>query len=140
MTDVVKKLLKVNLRARSKARAQQLLLEVLGGEAGHDRSTDTIDDFEASLYTVGGVLFDVVVPTSPTSSLAKVIDKHGEGVDSLCYGVADIELVRERFRSKDIEFARMSEFHGNKVGFVHPRDACGMGLEFIEGPLAELDD
>ena len=137
MTQPVSHLLKINVRARSKDGVGALLLDILGADPVHDRGADTIGEFEGNVVQLGGVMFDIVVPTSPDSALAKVIDQHGEGIDSICFAVDDIDTVRGRFAATGVEFARLTEFHGNKVGFVRPRDACGIGLEFIEGPLAE---
>jgi hypothetical protein len=82
MTDVVSQLLKINLRARSKESISRLLSDVLEGEMVHDRGTDTIGEFEGTTFMVAGVMFDVVIPTHDDAPLAKVIDKHGEGIDS----------------------------------------------------------
>jgi len=135
MSQIVSRVLKINLRARSKASISRLLCDVLGGSVAHDRGSDTIGEFEATTFELAGVMFDVVIPTHPEAPLAKVIEKHGEGIDSICFAVKHVEQTRQELRSHGIEFSRITEFHGNKVAFVHPRDACGIGLEFIEGPI-----
>jgi hypothetical protein len=137
MTQVVSQLLKINLRMRSRENIGHLLCDVLGGSAGHDRGSETIGEFEGSTFVVGGVTFDVVVPSGPDAPLSKVIDKHGEGIDSICYAVDDMDHTQAQLQTHGIEFSRLTEFHGNKVAFVHPRDACGIALEFIQGPLVE---
>ena len=137
MTGVVSQLLKINLRMRSKENIRRLLCDVLGGSSGHDRGADTIGEFEASTFELGGVTFDVVVPSSPDAPLARIIDKHGEGIDSICYAVDDMAHTQQRLAEHGIEFSRLTEFHDNKVAFVHPRDACGIALEFIQGPVAD---
>jgi methylmalonyl-CoA/ethylmalonyl-CoA epimerase len=81
---------------------------------------------------VGGVVYDVMVPTDPDGGLAKVIEKHGEGIDSICFEVEDMDYTKKVFADKGIEFARDQEFNGNRVAFVHPRDASGISLEFIQ--------
>ena len=137
MTEVVSRLLKINLRMRSKENVHRLLCDVLGGSPGHDRGADTIGEFEGSTIELAGVTFDVVVPSSPEAPLSKVIDKRGEGIDSICYAVEDMAHTQDKLREHGIEFSRLMEFHGNKVAFVHPRDACGIALEFIQGPPLE---
>ena len=86
MPDVISKVMKINIRARSKERIHTLLEDILGGERGPVRGSDTIGDFDGGYVNVGGVVFDVMVPNDPDGALAKVIDKHGEGVDSICFG------------------------------------------------------
>lgn len=78
-----------------------------------------------------------MVPTDPDGGLAKVIEKHGEGIDSICFAVEDMDYTKKAFADKGIEFARDQEFNGNRVAFVHPRDASGISLEFIQRPAEE---
>jgi hypothetical protein len=137
MTQVISRLLKINIRARSRSKAMELLRDTLGGVPGHDRGADTVGEFEGATLQLGGVTFDLVVPTSDDAPLARVIEKHGEGIDSLCFAVDDMEFTKQSLRAKGIEFSRLTEFHENQVAFVHPRDACGIALEFIQGPVTE---
>ena len=133
MPDVVSKVMKINLRARSKDRIETLLKDVLGGTAGWDRGANTIGDFEGAFFDVGGVTFDVMVPNDPDSALARVIEKHGEGIDSICFSVDDMDYTQAAFAKHGVEFSQRREFRGVQVAFVSRKDACGMSLEFIQG-------
>lgn len=137
MPDVISKVMKINIRAGSKERIHTLLEDILGGERGHVRGSDTIGDFDGGYVNVGGVVFDVMVPNDPDGALAKVIDKHGEGVDSICFAVDDMDYTEAELARHGIEFARRHTFHGNEVAFVRPKDACGISLEFIQGSNAQ---
>ena len=136
MPKTISSVMKINIRARSKDRINLLLKDMLGGEPGPDRGANTIGDFEGAFINVGGVVFDVMVPTDPDGGLAKVIDRHGEGIDSICFAVEDMDYTRKVFAEQGIEFARYREFNGNRIAFVHPRDANGISLEFIQQPEA----
>ena len=139
MTEVVSRLMKVNVRARSKERLRELFCDLLGGELVSDRGSNTIGDFEGAMVRVGDVIIDMMVPTDPEGGLARVIDRRGEGIDSLCFAVDDLEVTRDAFAKRGIKFAREVELAGNKVAFVHPRDACGVSLEFIQAPATGHD-
>ncbi len=139
MTDVVSGLMKVNVRARSKERVRELFCELLGGELVSDRGSNTIGEFEGAMVRVGDVLIDMMVPTDPEGGLARVIDRRGEGIDSLCFAVDDLEVTRAAFAKRGIKFAREAELGGNKVAFVLPRDACGDSLEYIQPPPPRRD-
>ena len=132
MPKTISSVMKINIRARSKDRINVLLKDILGGEPGPDRGANTIGDFEGAFINVGGVVFDVMVPTDPDGGLAKVIEKHGEGIDSICFAVEDMDYTRKVLAENGIEFARDQQFHGSRVAFVHPRDANGISLEFIQ--------
>jgi methylmalonyl-CoA/ethylmalonyl-CoA epimerase len=137
MPDVVSRVMKINIRARSKDRIETLLKDVLGGTAGWDRGANTIGDFEGAFFNVGGVVFDVMVPNDPDGALAKVIDKHGEGIDSICFSVDDMDYTQAELAKHGVEFSYRREFGGNQVAFVSRKDACGMSLEFIQGAATE---
>jgi len=137
MPDVVSKLMKINLRARSKDRIETLLKDVLGGTPGWDRGANTIGDFEGAFFDVGGVTFDVMVPKDPNAPLARVIDKHGEGIDSICFAVDDMSYTEAALARHGVEFSHRLEFHGSQVAFVSRKDACGISLEFIQRAASE---
>ena len=133
MTGVVSKVMKINIRARSKDRIQTLLGDILGGVQGPDRGSNTIGDFDGAIFNLGGVVFDVMIPNDDNGALARVIDKHGEGIDSICFAVEDMDYTESALKEQGIDFASRQSFHGNEVAFARPRDTCGISLEFIQG-------
>jgi methylmalonyl-CoA/ethylmalonyl-CoA epimerase len=137
MPDVISKVMKINIRARSRERIETLLTDVLGGTAGWDRGAKTIGDFEGAFFDVGGITFDVMVPNDPDGALAKTIEKHGEGIDSICFSVDDMDHTQAELARHGVEFSHRRDFNGAQVAFVSRKDACGMSLEFIQGAAAE---
>ena len=137
MPDVVSKVMKINLRASSRDRIEHLLVDVLGATAGPDRGANTRGDFDGAFFDVGGVTFDVMVPNGPDSSLARVIERYGEGIDSICFSVDDMDHTQAELAKHGIEFSSLEEFRGNQVAFVSRKDACGISLEFIQRPPGE---
>ena len=137
MPDVVSRLMKINLRARSRDRIEHLLVEVLGATAGPDRGANTRGDFDGAFFDVGGVTFDVMVPSGPDSALARVIERHGEGIDSICFSVDDMDHTQAELSQRGIEFSSLEEFRGHQVAFVSRKDACGISLEFIQEPARD---
>ena len=102
------------------------------GEQGPDRGANTIGDFDGAEIKHGGVTFDIVVPNDDGGTLSKVIEKHGEGIDSICFAVDDMDYTQAALAKHGIEFANRLTFHGNEVAFVRPKDACSISLEFIQ--------
>ena len=137
MPDVVSRLLKINLRVESRDRIEHLLVDVLGATAGPDRGANTRGDFDGALFDVGGVTFDVMVPNGPDSSLARVIERYGEGIDSVCFSVDDMDHTQAELAKHGIRFSSLEEFRGHQVAFVSRKDACGISLEFIQPPAGE---
>ena len=87
-----------------------------------------------ALFDVAGVTFDVMIPNGPDSSLERVIEKHGEGIDSICFAVEDIDHTQAELAKQGLAFSSREEFRGHKVAFVSRKDACGISLEFIQEP------
>ena len=137
MPEVVSKLMKINLRARSSDRIERLLVDVLGATAGPDRGGNTRGEFDGAFFDVGGVTFDVMVPNGPDSALTRVIEQHGEGIDSICFSVDDMGHTQAELAKRGIEFSSLEEFRGHQVAFVSRKDACGISLEFIQSPEEE---
>ncbi|MDE0063286.1 MAG: VOC family protein [Gammaproteobacteria bacterium] len=133
---MINRLMKINLRVRSMERAKRLMTELLGGEVVYDRGSDTLGDYESCTFKVADVTFDVLTPASGESDLAKAIEKYGEGIDSICLAVDDVDALKGRLNSKDVRFTYEAEYQGHNIAFVHPRDVCGVRIEFMDGPMA----
>ncbi len=125
-------LMKVNVRVRSMEKAMEFLQNVLGAEPMHDRGSDTIGDFNGATVKLGNLVLDVMAPNDPEGALARSIDKRGEGLESICLQVTSFDDVEKSLAEHGIELVNKHVFHGNKVGFIHPRDALGMVIELIE--------
>ena len=134
MPDVVSRVMKINLRARSREGIEHLLVDVLGAAPGPDRGSNTRGDFDGAFFDVGGVTFDVMVPNGPESALERVIERYGEGIDSICFSVDDMDHTQSELAKQGVQFSSLEEFRGNRVAFVSRKDACGISLEFIQPP------
>lgn len=125
-------LMKVNIRVKSMDRARAVFQTVLGAELLHNRGSETIGDFDGATFKVGDLVLDIMAPNDPDGRLAKNIKQRGEGLDSLCFQVQSLDDVQSRLADAGISLMNVETFHGNKIGFVHPRDCCGVLIEFIQ--------
>lgn len=78
---------------------------------------------------------ELVEPTSKESSIAKFIDKRGEGIHHIAFEVRDIEEVFLNMRKAGIRILGDSVSkgaHSSKVFFTHPKDTGGILMEFVE--------
>lgn len=126
------KLMKVNVRVESMDKARTVFEQVLGAEVLRDRGSDTIGDFDGAMFKVGDLVLDVMAPNDPEGRLARNIKERGEGLDSLCFRVDSLAAVQQRLSESGISLINVREFHGNRIGFIHPRDCCGILIELIE--------
>jgi len=96
---------------------------------------------EAMLDVGGsGSCIQLLAPLSPESPIAKFLDRSGQGVQQVAYGVDDIDVTSADLRAKGVRLlydeARRGTA-GSRVNFVHPRDAMGVLVELVEAAPAD---
>src|SRR5262249_19234449 len=81
-----------------------------------------------------GSMLELLEPTTPDSSLARFLEKRGEGLHHVCLEVDNIEAALRELREQGMslldEQPRLAA-EGRAI-FIHPRSANGVLLELIE--------
>jgi methylmalonyl-CoA/ethylmalonyl-CoA epimerase len=89
--------------------------------------------FPASGFPGGRI--ELLQATSSDSPIARYIDKRGEGLHHLCIYVNDIGQKLAELKTAGIELIDKTPrvgAEGNRIAFVHPRDANGLLIELEE--------
>jgi methylmalonyl-CoA/ethylmalonyl-CoA epimerase len=94
-----------------------------------------------AFFRVGDVRLELLEPTDPASTVAKFLDKRGEGLHHIAFTVADIEgriaeLKRDGVRM--IDEAPRPGAHHMRIAFLHPGSTSGVLTELCEPDGAEL--
>jgi methylmalonyl-CoA/ethylmalonyl-CoA epimerase len=82
----------------------------------------------------GGCL-QLLAPLSPSSTIAKFLDRNGPGIQQLAYRVTDVEAVSEVLRRRGLRLVYDEPRRGtsgSRVNFVHPKDTGGVLIELVE--------
>jgi methylmalonyl-CoA/ethylmalonyl-CoA epimerase len=82
-----------------------------------------------------GSCIQLLAPLTPDSTIAKFLDRSGEGIQQVAYGVDDIDAVSEQLRSRGLRLLYDQPRRGtagSRVNFVHPKDAGGVLVELVE--------
>ncbi|WGL51213.1 methylmalonyl-CoA epimerase [Nocardioides sp. BP30] len=77
----------------------------------------------------------LLAPLTPQSTIAKFLDKNGQGIQQLAYRVVDVEQVSEILRSRGVRLLYDAPRRGtsdSRINFVHPKDAGGVLIELVE--------
>jgi len=85
-----------------------------------------------------GSCIQLLAPLTPDSTIAKFLDRSGEGIQQVAYGVDDIDAASAELRARGLRLlydAPRRGTAGSRVNFVHPKDAGGVLVELVEaGP------
>ena len=79
---------------------------------------------------------ELICPTEPNTSVAKFLDKRGEGLHHICVEVADIVATLAELKAKGaqlIDEVPKIGAGGAKIAFVHPKGAHGVLTELRQG-------
>jgi methylmalonyl-CoA/ethylmalonyl-CoA epimerase len=82
----------------------------------------------------GGCL-QLLAPLSPSSTIAKFLDRNGPGVQQVAYTVADVDKAGAELRSRGARLLYDEPRRGtagSRINFVHPKDAGGVLIELVE--------
>jgi methylmalonyl-CoA epimerase len=84
---------------------------------------------------VGDTEIELLESTSADSSVAKFIEKHGEGLHHIAIRVDNIEVALAELKAKGIQLIDETPRNGAggaRIAFVHPRATHGVLLELCE--------
>jgi methylmalonyl-CoA/ethylmalonyl-CoA epimerase len=84
-----------------------------------------------------GSYIQLLAPLSDDSPIGKFLARHGEGIQQVAYGVADIDAASAALRAAGVRLLYDEPRRGtagSRVNFVHPKDAGGVLVELVESP------
>jgi methylmalonyl-CoA/ethylmalonyl-CoA epimerase len=99
---------------------------------------DVVDQkVRTAFFKVGQTKIELLEPTSEESTIAKFIEKKGEGVHHIAFSVDNLseklKLVEEKGVALIDKNARKGA-EGLNIGFLHPKSTGGVLTEFCENP------
>lgn len=124
----------LGIAVRDVAAASSRFEQLLGVRPGGEEEVPT-EQVRVKFFSVGESRFELLEATSPSSAIAKFIEKRGEGIHHVCIRVDDVGAEVARLRAQGFEFvgeAPRPGAGGHRVAFVHPRSAGGILVELAE--------
>ena len=110
-----------------------------GLELAHEEVNEEQGVHEGMLRAPGdpgtGAAIQLLAPLSPTSTIAKFLDRSGPGLQQLAYRVTDIESATAALRTAGLRLlydAPRRGTAGSKINFIHPKDAGGVLVELVQ--------
>jgi methylmalonyl-CoA/ethylmalonyl-CoA epimerase len=110
--------------------------DVFGMRLAHQETNEEQGVREA-MMTVGdsGSHVQLLAPLTPTSTIAKFLDRSGPGVQQVAYRVDDLDAVSATLRGRGMRLLYDTPRRGtsdSRVNFIHPKDAGGILVELVE--------
>ncbi len=109
------------------------ILGILPGEI-RDVPTEQVRIAFLPLGGPGGSEIELIEPTVPDSSLAKFLEKRGEGLHHICLEVDNIEVALQEMQERGapvLDQQPRIAAEGHAI-FVHPKGTNGVLLELLE--------
>jgi methylmalonyl-CoA/ethylmalonyl-CoA epimerase len=110
------------------------IYRALGLEIEHVEVVET-QKVKTAFLSVGDSNLELLEPTGPDSTIAKYIEKRGEGIHHLCFRVDDIEAHLETLKAQGYRLINehpVPGAHGCRVAFLHPAAGNGVLIELSE--------
>lgn len=93
---------------------------------------------KTAFFKVGQTKIELLEPTSEDSTIAKFIEKRGEGIHHMAFaiedGVANALAEVEAKGVRLIDKAPRKGSEGLNIAFLHPKSTCGTLIELCEDP------
>jgi methylmalonyl-CoA/ethylmalonyl-CoA epimerase len=110
--------------------------EALVGATGSTPESVTSQGVAVAFLGDGPGKLELIEPSSPTSGVARFLEKRGPGLHHIAYRVTDLAATLDRLAARGVELidrVPRSGAHGHKVAFIHPRSSGGVLVELVEG-------
>lgn len=133
---MIKKIDHLGIAARDGGLHRDVYERILGFRL-HDAETVASQNVRASFYPCAGVNFELLESTSPDGTIARFLEKRGEGFHHVAFEVDDIRGELARVKALGVQLideAPRAGAHGSLVAFLHPRSTRGVLVEFVEHP------
>jgi methylmalonyl-CoA epimerase len=90
---------------------------------------------KTAFFKVGQTKIELLEPTSEESTIAKFIEKKGEGVHHIAFAVPDVAVALKEVEGKGIQLidkAPRNGAEGLNIAFLHPKSTLGVLTELCD--------
>ncbi|MFS4430779.1 methylmalonyl-CoA epimerase [Chryseobacterium sp. S90] len=128
------KLEHIGIAVKSLGVSDELFARLLGKESYKKESVER-EGVVTSFYETGESKIELLEASNPESPISKFIDKKGEGIHHLAFGVENIMEEVKRLKKEGFQFISEEPKEGadNKlVVFLHPKSTNGVLVELCQ--------
>ncbi len=126
----------VGIAVQSIAESLGFYTRMLGLECTN-RETVVEEGVHVAVLPIGESRIELLEPTSPSSPIARFLERRGEGLHHICIEVKDLTAALSQLQRSGIRLINETARPGalnKKIAFIHPSAANGVLVELTEEP------
>lgn len=131
---MLKKIEHIGVAVQNIEKSIPLFRDLLGIPLEKVYESDTIKT-KIAFFPLGDSTIELIEALDPSSPVAKFIQKRGEGIHHICFGVENIEAALRHYEANGIELLnktpRRTE-NGDLIAFLNPKSTNGILIELVE--------
>ncbi len=131
---MIKKIEHIGIAVKNLKDSNALFKKLFGNEHYKIESVES-EGVNTSFFMLGETKIELLEATDENSSIAKFINKKGEGIHHIAYAVDNIEIEMERLKMEGFELIHQQAKDGadnKKICFLHPKSTNGVLVELCE--------
>ena len=131
---MIKKIEHLGIAVKDLNKSNELFKKLLGEESYKTEAVDS-ESVTTSFFKVGDQKIELLEASEPNSTIARFIERRGEGMHHLAFHVENIDEEIERLEKEGFEFVSKIPTKGadNKmVVFLHPKTTNGVLVELCQ--------
>ncbi len=129
----------IGIAVRNMEESLEYYIHTLGLEVMAIEEVDS-QGVKVAFIDAHNVKIELLEPMSETSPIAKFIEKRGEGVHHIAFGVSDIRTRMQELKEKGVNLLQDEPkpgAGGAEVAFMHPKSSFGVLYELCEKTKGE---
>jgi methylmalonyl-CoA/ethylmalonyl-CoA epimerase len=131
---MLKKIEHIGVAVQNIEKSIPLFRDILGIPLEKVYESDAIKT-KIAFFPLGDATIELIEAMDPSSPVAKFIQKRGEGIHHICFGVENVEAALRHFEAQGIELLnkqpRRTE-NGDLIAFLNPKSTNGVLIELVE--------
>ena len=131
---MIKKIEHLGIAVKDLNKSNELFKKLLGEQSYKTEAVDS-ESVTTSFFKVGDQKIELLEASEPNSTIARFIERRGEGMHHLAFHVESIDEEIERLEKEGFEFVSKTPTKGadNKmVVFLHPKTTNGVLIELCQ--------
>ena len=131
---MIKKIEHLGIAVKDLNKSNELFKKLLGEQSYKTEAVDS-ESVTTSFFKVGDQKIELLEASEPNSTIARFIERRGEGMHHLAFHVENIDEEIERLEKEGFEFVSKTPTKGadNKmVVFLHPKTTNGVLIELCQ--------